>query len=216
MQSTPSDITDGTKGGSSKRNVQSFDEQMFRGFAAVAVADGCFPRLVAVDDIVPKNPAPPDGLGITPTFSKTRFQTLNCVSPSQIIPLSIEYFHDNCPKFFMCNVISSPDRTVNWCGGRAVALYMLDMVGMVVVVVGGRRPNFTVHPPLSTMQMGNLFPLLPVDIFGTEKGSCGGGEDCCLALFDVFLDGEDEDEPTASFRFMAIVNQLYEMRKQCE
>lgn len=97
-----------------------------------------------------------------------------------------------------------------------MALYMLDMVGMVVVVVGGRRPNFTVHPPLSTMQMGNLFPLLPVDIFGTEKGSCGGGEDCCLALFDVFLDGEDEDEPTASFRFMAIVNQLYEMRKQCE
>ena len=58
---------------------------------------------------------------------------------------------------------------------------MLDMAGMVVAAVvvfstplaetptGGRRPNFTVHPPLSTMQMGALLSyLLPVGMFAKE------------------------------------------------
>lgn len=95
---------------------------------------------------------------------------------------------------------------------------MLDMAGMVVAAVvvfstplaetptGGRRPNFTVHPPLSTMQIGKL-SLLPVDIVGTgdeeEECGCEDGED--FLAFPDFLDGEEEDEPTTSFRVMAIV-----------
>lgn len=49
-----------------------------------------------------------------------------------------------------------------------VAVVVEASVGMVVVVavvpptalLGGMRPNFTVHPPLSTMQIGELLLLL--------------------------------------------------------
>jgi len=155
IQSTPSDMTEGTCGGSRRRKVQLLDEYFCIEALLLVLAssvDAALPRRFAAEGPWSfKNP--PSfiwGVGTTPNTSNVRAQTLSWVSPSHIIPLSIELFQVSCPKFFMRFVISSPVRTVNWWGGRAVALYIVDIWLPRPLLCGGTRPYFTVHPPLST------------------------------------------------------------------
>mmetsp|Transcript_12268 Transcript_12268/g.28890 ORF Transcript_12268/g.28890 Transcript_12268/m.28890 type:complete len:257 (-) Transcript_12268:365-1135(-) len=171
--SIPSDITEGTKGCSSSTNAQFPDEWALGGGAAASF--GLARRdaaSVARNDVPPRPlPATPTfiiGVGTTPRSSRARAQTLSWVSPSVTMPRSMGWFQESCPRFFI-EVISSPASTASWCGGLAVALYMLDILLLSVgtdveffppVCFGNTRPYLIIQPPLSTSKVGKSVGIL--------------------------------------------------------